>query len=150
MDRQSLNPVVFQNVLDHMLQSLGAAAPTAPFTGSKCKLFVNNIQPTRHNVPADFIEPTDTWYVAQPLGLTAGPYLADENNRAVEGVVSFQSANTPAGGTMLVGYFVTDGTGATLLMAERFSVPVAFAEDGMRLDLTVLVPEPFVRVVPQQ
>src|SRR5215831_19882802 len=118
---RSTNPVVYDPVLQHMLLSLGAAAPTPILTGAKVGLFTNSILPTRHTKLADMVEPTDTWYTKPALTLSAAPYLNDDNNLAMEGAVAFTVSGMTGPGTMVVGYFVEDGAATELLICEKFA-----------------------------
>ena len=149
MIRESMNPILYDPLLTAALTSWVGTPAVGPLTGGKLKLFTNDIHPTRHSVLADFIEPTDTWYAPFTLVINNVPYLNDPNNLAIEATGTFTASALPAGGTMLFGYWVTNTAGTALLLAERFDSPVGFAENLQRLDLHVILPEPYSRAVPQ-
>lgn len=88
-------------------------------------LFVNNFQPNKQSVRADFVEPTFPGYDVVPVDradwvfpTVVGGVASTFRN---DGFISWMATSGP--GESIFGYFVTDEDDAVVIWAEAFPAP---------------------------
>lgn len=140
--RRSLNPVVRRTLANALLGALSAVPAAALLDTPTVHLYTNDLDPTPDTVVGDFEEAAFAGYAADALPALIGPVRLSDNAQGVHGEVDFLAGAVVAPGEVIQGYYVTDDTGATLYMSEKFAEPVPIAEAGDFLSLDVIFPEP--------
>lgn len=107
---------------------------------AKLRLFENNITPGLGTVASDLAETSFTGYAAKEILLASlGTPRLDASGDAyviVSTIETFLQSGTAQTSTVY-GWFLTDPTGATLIMAKRFPSPVVFDHTGKAIDMEV-------------
>lgn len=145
---RSQNPYVTRALADALLAALSARPAAALLVVPTVRLFVNDISPNPATVVGDFVEATFAGYndIAEPA--LAGPISVSPDARGLIATVNFIGGAIVSPGETAFGYYVTDDTGATLFMYERFADAVPFSTNGDFLNLDVVYVEPLTRSVP--
>jgi hypothetical protein len=135
-------PQLSTEKLDELLtknytQAGGAGAVAGALQGAKLILAVQPFQPSKHLTVADLVQPTYTGYA--PFPLTWGPAMRDRQNDIItlSDSVLVQTGAATDPDTSIVGYGLTDSTGAELLLSEMFAQPLHLVDNTAFFELII-------------
>ncbi len=129
-----------------MLACLKTRPAAALLTTPTVHLFsAFSVAPNPDSIAADFTEMTFSGYAAQALTLGAViPNLPTGNGMGIHGEVDFTAdSGIVLPGETALGYYVDEGAGVTLYMAELFATPFPFVVPFDQLSLDVIFPALF-------
>lgn len=109
---------------------------TAGLSGAKFHLYTNNVTPSHADVLATYTEATWAGYSAQTAGAWSGATLDGTFHGTSSQANPMGFMNTSGVTQTCYGYYVTDGAGLALLMAERFAGAPLNILNGQSLSLT--------------
>jgi hypothetical protein len=135
MYRWSIQPTIFQALLDAMLGALNVRPAAALLVTPKIELYTNVVAINGQNTWASFTKPTFNGYAAQAVTWSAVGNLLN-GDQVLPTMVNFGATAGGAIADTCRGYILSDGA-TVVYMAEQFQAPVAFATPGDFLDLAV-------------
>ena len=102
----------------------------------RLRLFQNNYIPVNGTLVANFTEATFSGYAAQTVPNFGSPSTVSNKAKIVAASACVFSHNGGGTSNTVYGYYFTDSTGVSLILAERFAAPIVMASSGDTISIT--------------